>query len=133
MANSYERKTVSRREDGTEIVRITLSRPSEYPYLKTLSERAETWAEQVLVPKARQTFLDDPDPSKRFRFRRFEYDLDISLTPVTDETAELCIEATLGRAHGERLAEERSVHIIRLEDGAFLPPAEALRAKKQHP
>jgi Mn-dependent DtxR family transcriptional regulator len=52
---------------------------------------------------------------------------------VDDETAELCIEATLGRAHGERLAEERSVHVVRLEDGAFLPPAEALRIRKQHP
>ena len=133
MAFSCERKTVSRREDGTEIVRVTISRPSEYPYLKTLTERAEAWADQILVPRARQAFLNDPDPSKRFRFRRFEYDLNISLTPVDDETAELCIEATLGRAHGERLAEERSVHVVRLDDGVFLPPTEVSRAKKQHP
>ena len=77
--------------------------------------------------------MDDPDPSKRFRFRRFEYDLVISLTPVNDEIAELCIEATLRRARGERLAEERSVHVVRLDDGVFLPPTEVSRAKKQHP
>ena len=127
---STERKTVSRRESGTEIVRATLSRPAACFYMQELTDRAERWVEEVLVPRVRRAFLDDPDPSKRFRFRRFEYDLCISLNPFNDEIAELCVEATLGRARGERLASERTVHCMRLSDGALLPPGEMNALKK---
>lgn len=127
---SGERRVTSRREDGTEIVRATITRPADCFYLCELAERAQTWVDEVLVPRARQAFYDDPDPSKRFRFRRFEYDLSITLSPFDEEVAELCIEATLSRARGERLASEHSVYYMRLSDGALLPPHEMALTKK---
>ena len=130
---SIERKTISRRENGTELVRVTIARPTDFPFLRELTDRAEHWVDEELVPRAKQTFFDDPDPSKRFRFRRFEYDLCLSLTPVNDDVAELCIEATLARARGERLASARAPHYMRLSDGALLPPNMAVKLKKDTP
>lgn len=125
-----ERKTISRRVDGTEVVRATLSYPAGFEFLESLAHRAECWVEQTLTPHAQRIFADDCDPSKRFCFRRFEYTLCVFLTPVCADAAELCIEATLERARGERLSSESLVHTVRLSDGAILPPREVERMKK---
>lgn len=125
-----ERKTVSRRICGTEIVRATLSYPVGFAFLEDLSRRAQMWVEQTLTPHAERVFTDDPDPSKRFCFRCFDYCLCVSLSQICEDVAELCVEATLDRARGERLCSERAVHAIRLSDGAILPPREVERMKK---
>ena len=118
-----ERKTISRRENGTELVRAVISRPKgEYSLLQRLVERAEAWVDDELLPCAKQAFADDPDPSKRFSFRRFEYALSISLSVIREDVAELSVEATLVRARGERLSSAASTYYMRLSDGSLLPP-----------
>lgn len=126
-----ERRAISRRENGTELVRATVAwSRADVPLLHELIGRAERWVDEVLVPRARQAYLEDPDPSKRFVFRRFEYDLTLALTPSDDDTAELWIEATLARRRGETLAHEQSLHYLRLSDGAILPPSAVEKLKK---
>ena len=117
--------------DGTEILRASLCYPSEISLAKDLICRAEAWIEQILVPEAERTFASDLDPSKRFRFKRFEYHLCITATHTCENTAQLCIEATLDRG-GTRLLSEQITRDFRVSDGALLPPREVAKIKK-HP
>ena len=129
--------------DGTEILRATLCYPAGLPLAEALICRAEAWIVQTLAPGAEHAFASDPDPSKRFRFKRFEYRLCISATPLFEDVcgkfdakfytdaAQLCIEATLDRG-GTRLLSEQITRDFRVSDGALLPPREVAKIKK-HP
>ena len=117
--------------DGTEILRASLCYPSEISLAKDLICRAEAWIEKTLVPEAERAFAGDRDPAKRFRFCRFDYRLCISASPVSENAARLCIEATLDRG-GTRLLSEQITRDFRVSDGALLPPREVAKIKK-HP
>ncbi len=125
-----EKRTVSRREDGVEIAIAVISSPVTCcPLIGELIARAESWFEEQLVPRARHEYATDSSQNKRFFFRRFEYRLTLSLSPATEDLAELCIEATLDRRGGERMASTCEFYWVRLSDGAILPPHMAQKAK----
>lgn len=119
---SVTKRTVSRREDGVELVRATFC----YPTLPgcavdTWVKNAARWVDETLFPHAKRVFENDPAADKRFSFRRFEYALVISAFSLSDGAVELHAKATLARARGALIAEKEIVERICAADGCFLP------------
>lgn len=126
------RRTFSRRMDGVELVRATVSCDSAAGALADVwIENALRWTDDVLVPYAKQVFEKDPASDKRFTFRRFEYVLSVSLSSASAEEAELRVKATLARARGAVIVETHHVERLRLADRAFLPSESKKKAPRR--
>lgn len=129
---SVSRRTVSRRENGVELVRAVFSTPvGVCPTVDGAVAQATSWLDAVLVPYAKRVFDDDLAPEKRFSFRRFEYTLAVSLERQSEDTAELCIRAALSRARSTPFAETCRRETVRLSDFSFLPPRKTKKRPKR--
>ena len=115
------RKTISRRKEGTEILRATLVRPPSVPaFVLDLIQDAENYVETVLAAEAEEAFAKDTSPDKRFYFPRFEYRLAVEIAPEDQETAALTIASSLSADREQR--QGRKTCRFRIRDGTLLPP-----------
>lgn len=129
-----ERRTVSRREEGVELVRATFSvDEAAQSALGDLLRSAESFVDRELLPRAKEAYARDPDPDKRFAFRRFTYAFSASAAPADDGESELVLSATLARAGGEILEKTEQRLRLSAEDGGFLPPKKKRRPKTPSP
>lgn len=124
-----QRRTVSRRENGVELVRAVFSWPVSMPMANDWITAAERWLDDTLAPYAKREFDEDTGEDKRFFFRRFEYALSISLSPVSKELAECRICASLTRNRGQTVAEKECTELVRLSNLSFVPPVRRKRKK----
>ena len=123
------RRTVSHRHDGTEILRATYSTPPDLPpFLTDLISAAESYVDTTLRTSALEAFHADPNPNKRFYFHRFQYDLNIEITPTTPTESTLTIAATLTQAGAPQ--QTRLTYRFRPADGTLLPPKKAPKGAK---
>ena len=123
------RRTVSHRHDGTEILRATYSTPSDLPpSLTDLITAAESYVDTTLRASALEAFRADPNPNKRFYFHRFQYDLNVEITPTTPTESTLTIAATLTQAGPPQ--QTRLTYRFRPTDGTLLPPKKAPEGAK---
>ena len=128
MGEMVTRRTVSRREDGVELVRGVFSYPEDlWDEAAEWIASAERWLDDVLFPYARTQFENDPAADKRFSFRRYEYEIAVSFVTEASETASLHLAATLRRARGELLSSREYAERLRLSDHRFLPPSNKKR------
>ena len=123
------RRTVSHRHDGTEILRATYSTPPDLPpFLTDLISAAESYVDTTLRTSALEAFHADPNPNKRFYFHRFQYDLNIEITPTTPTESTLTIAATLTQAGPPQ--QTRLTYRLRPADGTLLPPKKGARRRQ---
>ena len=123
------RQTISRRHEGTEILRAVFSVPPDLPPgLSDLVRDVEIYVDAILKPRAEEAFLKDPHPDKRFYFPRFEYRLEVNITPESSDTALLDISASLVALTEQ--AQGHFAHRFRLSDGVLLPPKKEKRRQK---
>ena len=118
---SYQRRTVSRRENGTELIRAAFVYPSDLPAVGELAAQVESFVDSTLLPWARDSFFAEPAPNKRFSFRRFEYAFSVTAKEGREGIVELTLRAQLARAQGEMLGSHESTRFLRLSDGLFVP------------
>ena len=126
-----ERRTISRREEGVELVRATFSVDDEAKNaLGDLLFAVEAFVDRDLLPRAKEAYARDPAPDKRFAFRRFTYAFEASVALAEDGEQELIMSAILARAGGEVLEKNERRLCLSSEDGGFLPPKKRKGAQK---